>query len=58
MSDTELVDWVERNEAQIWHNRKSGNWTVQVCLNPGVIQPTRPSLREAIQACMEGLLRI
>lgn len=54
MADTELLNWIEQNHAQLWHNKNSG-WTVQIWYEPGkCFQPTRPTLREAIIAAMKG----
>lgn len=50
MSDTEMIEWIEHVGAQIWKDRKSGNWTVQV-FGRGrqwPIQPTRATLRAAL----------
>jgi hypothetical protein len=55
MSDTEMLDWITLHKAQVWHDKR-GNWTCQVCLNPGVVQPTRATLRAAIQDCADDLL--
>lgn len=48
MDDTKLLDWVERVHAQIWHDKKDGNWVCQVIWNHTVVQPARPTLRHAI----------
>lgn len=55
MSDSELLDFVEREGAQVFFRGKvNGGWTVQCNWGRGhLIQPTRPKLREAIEAAIE-----
>ena len=53
MSDTELLEFIEREQAHVFY-RGSPGWTVQCNWGTGhLIQPTRPVLREAINAAME-----
>jgi len=62
LSDTALLDWVEAVGAQVWPTRdKRGevviSWTVQRFIKVDdkriVVQPTRPTLREAIQEAID-----
>jgi len=53
--DTELLDFLEREGACVFYRGKINHgWTVQVNWGTGhLIQPTRPTLREAIEAAMD-----
>jgi hypothetical protein len=61
MNDTELLEWIIKNNAQIWFEPGLGRgWTVQARDQPeghgykGFVQPTRSDLRQAIEAAAKG----
>ena len=54
----DLLDWIERNGAQVWPNRVHGrivSFTVQVFNNGAVVQPTRATLRAALADAVKEL---
>jgi hypothetical protein len=56
MTDTEMIDWIIINNAQIWFEPGLGRgWTIQAQIGPsGFVQLTRSDLRRAIEAAAKG----
>ena len=50
MTDTEFINWIVLSRAQLWRDKKSRLWTVQVIVNGQVVQPSQPDLRNALMA--------
>ena len=55
MTDAEMIDWIIKNQAQIWFEPGLGRgWTVQARNQPKDCWATRSTLRAAIEAAAKG----
>jgi hypothetical protein len=50
MKETDILAWIEKTHAQIWWDRHTDRWVCQAIADGKVFQPSRGSLREAVEA--------
>jgi hypothetical protein len=50
MKDSDILNWLEKLHAQVWWDGKRDAWTCQIIVGGKVIQPTRHTMREAVEA--------